>query len=586
MTNSNKPKQPDQPKRPEGKDQGDMSTLSGRGLWGALEWAGKEIKKTTKERLQGVRSKLNTPSMSTRTTDKGALEYQAALNTFEKKLKVFEAQKLKILEGMIPQRELTPQEQADFIKKLETLLANWKTESALITNAIKASITALCGARGAIKPGDLAKFESIAENISVLYMKDKRMPQLIINIQMNRLAKEDWDIICKHLRESSYESKTTTDLDRINLSVSAFLFSLMDPATRYQAVLEYHKREPNTQKTKDFVDALTQCSVLNKVQYEELMKVITKDQNFKMSQDQEKALINKQAEVARVTRKVQEKMSSSGYVNGAQRVLNAKSIGAFLLAGVGAITMITNYFREFGQAKGIAAKLTAGFKNPHFLFGAAVAGTGAHLLGSTMTAGKGAAGTFHKWLYRNKSKENPFGMDKPATIKNNQFDVLASYLTDYRLLNDYLVNKNGFTDMNTFWNKNHYTKQRMETEARIRQKPKAGGIQPRPDFYDKYLEQVRKENMDGYSYLQRLNAVYGKDRMKQIFFTLFVSTRTLGITSSEHFKNHPNAGRPPFTYYQLLRSKQGIERIPAPATPAGSSAGTTPPSAPALSRST
>jgi hypothetical protein len=292
-------------------------------------------------------------------------------------------------------------------------------------------------------------------------------------------------------------------------------------------------------------------------------------------------MVQKQQEVARITMKVQEKLSSSVYVNGAERVLNLKSVGSFLLAGVGAITMITNYFKAFGSAKGIAAKFTAGFKDRNFLFGALVAGAGVHLLGSSMTAGKSAPGTFHRLLYRGRSKENPFGTTKEANYRNNQFDILASYLTDYRLLNEYLVNKDGFTDMNTFWNTNNLSRQKIEMEAQIGGKQEKGKT-PVKNFYERYIEHVKANNVKGFSYLNRLNAIYGKNRMKQVFLSLFVTTHSkggLGIISSEHFKTHKNPGNPPFTYAQLLRSRQGLEQLQAPAPAAPAAAPT--PAAPA-----
>lgn len=503
------------------------------------------IRKQTKSALGELRAKMSTLTRGAKDADLPSVRHGRFLELAEKRLKEIEAKYLKDIDALFSQASVK----------------SHKQEALAFVNTIKELFKQRAGVKGTIEQSEYAYFYSYLENIIILskhYGADISL--LFTHIQQGNLSKKEWDTICKYIKQYPYKKSVTNGGDAVNLSVTAFLFKALDQNQRFMAVKEFSKRYGGKEAEK-LADSLVKANVINLKQYEMLMKEIQKS-DYSLSRQKELEIKRAQDTSRRILRGVKKRLGSSMAINGAERVLNRRNIGSFILTGIGTLGMVANYLANMQSAKGLG-KLVAGFKSPYFMFSAAVTAGGVHMLQKGMAAGRHGESFFTKLLARKKRLSNPFGYSRNAEIRSAHFEDLVNIFKNHRLLERYFTDptEKGFDDMTAFYTAKKMKQERQKADIRESQSSTKTGSLNLYEDYLKFVERTRGKNSRSAITLREAGRQYGKATMSRHLAKIATAQQALGIISTEYF-NKTNIKQQRFTHKDLLLHRQGVKSIP------------------------
>lgn len=515
----------------------------------------RELSKNTKQALKELKGKTHTLTTGARGGDRPSIMHGRFLDKAEQNLRKIESKYLKEFDELIGH----PMSYADLLRSIDRLQRRQKAEIGGYKDAVVYAVRAFAGPKGRIDRKQYAYFYSILENIDTLskhYGTD--IGVLFAHINEGNLNNKEWDKICGYIKKYSHTQTLSSGGESVNLSVTAFLFKAFDQNQRYQAVIEFSKRF-GAKEASQLADSLVKANVLNLKQYEQVMKEIHKGK-YEMDAKKESEIKKAQDNVKKMVKGLDKKLSSSMYINGAERVLNRKNIASFLMTGLGTLGMITNYLAHLQSSKGLG-RFTAAFKSPHFLFSAAVTAGGVHMLQKGMSAGSHGESYFSTLLANKKRLTNAFGVDKTAEIKDGHFEDLVNIFKDHKLVEKYFLEQKGFEDLADFHMAKRFDTTKRAVEIREDKGKRMGEGMNLFDEYVKFIEKKRGKNSSEAIMLRETANRYGKAIVTRQLIKIAAARQALGITTSEYF-NKTNIRSQLFTHKDLLLHRQGVRSIP------------------------
>lgn len=514
--------------------------------------------KDSKLALKELKKGIFASTLNARETGKGisgdrkSLIHEQVIDRFDQQLKIYNKQHALEIDKLIQ----SGMKWEDLVVKIDELNKKHKRYVMGLKQAIVYAFRALAGTNKKIEGHEYAIFQSLLTNIIDGYSKNRDLRKIIVNIEQKNIQKEDWDVICDYLAKYELNKSVSRDKDQINFNITALLFRLMDQNQRFQAVLEYAKRS-NNQAGERFAESLVKTDVINIKQYEELMKRLG-NKKFVLSEQKESEIKLAQLQVRKIQEHVRKKLASPMFINGAERVLNRRTLGGAIITGIGVLTMISNYMAHFNTAKGMG-KFVAGFKSPYFWFGALATATGTHITGKAMTAGKHGVGLFDRIIPQPKRLNNPFGVDNDAKLKDRYFNDLVDICKEHRILERWLLYNNGFNDLNGFYRSKNSDLAKIQTEALEPESIKKNNKPIIEQFMD---YQIRSGNKKGAEMIKQSIRAYGKKPTENYIVKLIAIGLKIGIPTTRSFHKVKVRGQN-FTPYQLLLHRQGVKTIPA-----------------------
>ncbi|MFC1599426.1 hypothetical protein ACFL3T_00170 [Patescibacteria group bacterium] len=523
--------------------------------------------KQAAQALKQLKRDMTASTLNARETGKGisgdrkSLIHQRIFDQFEAKMKAYNKQHALAIDKKV--KELTARgfKWNDIVNKIKELNLKYKKHIFGLEQSIAYAFRALAGSNKKLEGADYATFQTLFDNISDAYNKNNDFRKTIINIAQGNLNKKDWDMICASIKKYKLRKNVSKDKDRLSYNITALLFRLMDQNQRYQAVLEYAKRNSKAEGAR-FAESLVMSDVLNIKQYEELMKEL-KGKNYTLSSAREAEIKLSQLQVRKMREYVRKRLASPMLINGAERMLNRTTIAGGIITGIGILGMISNYMAHFNTTKG-AGRFVAGLKSPYFMFGALVTAAGAHITGKGMTAGKHGVGLANRFIPQPKRLNNPFGVGKSAESKDKYFDELVAICKDHRILERWLLNEQGFDDLNGFYRKKNYDLAKIKSDAL---EPESTRKDKRPLIEQFIAYQESRGNKKGAMMIRRSIKAYGKQPTQQYIVRLIAIGAKVGLPTSRSFNKMKVRGQN-FTYHQLLLHKQGVKSIPRSDLPA------------------
>ena len=513
--------------------------------------------KDSKLALKELKKGIYAITLKARETTKGisgdrkSLIHQNTLDQFDKGLKVHNKKHALEVDALIK----SGMKWEDFIKEMNKLNKKHKRFVVGWSDMLKRAFATLAKSNRKIEGSDYAAFQTMMDNLSAEYHKNTDFRKIIVNIQQRNIQKKDWDVICSYITKYKLRKSVSSDKDRVKYNITALLFRLLDQNQRYQAVLEYSKRTSKAAGAR-FAESLTMANVLNIKQYEELMKEL-KGKNYQLSAAHEAELKLGQEQVRKMQEYIRRKLSSPMYINGAERVLNRRTIAGGILTGIGVLGMVANYMSHFNTTKG-PGKFLAGLKSPYFMFSTLVAGAGAHITGKAMTVGKYGVGLGNRIIPQPKRLTNPFGVDKGAEQKDSYFTELSDICKDHRILERWLLYEQGFDDLNGFYRKKNFDMAKIKTDAL---EPEST-VKDKRVLIDQFIAyQEKRGNKKGAMMIKQAIRSYGKQPTQNYIVRLIGIGAKIGIPTSKSFHKIKVRGQN-FTHYQLLLHRQGVKSIP------------------------
>lgn len=514
-----------------------------------------QLRKNTKQSLKELRGKMHMLTIGARGSDIPSVRHGRFLEAAERNLRKIEDKYLKEFDALLDHK----MSYQDLLLSIGRLQRRQKTEIGGYKDAIVYAVRAFAGAKGQVDKKEYAYFYTILENINTLsehYGTD--IGVLFAHIQQGNLNKQEWDKICEYIKQYPYASNVNNGGDSVRLSVTAFLFKAFNQNQRYKAVIEYSKRN-SAKEAGELADALVKANVLNMKQYEQLMKEINGGK-YEMDANKEREIKEAQDNTRKILRAVNTKLGSSMFINGAERVLNRKNIASFIMTGLGTLGMVTNYLSHLQSGKGLG-RLVAGFKSPHFMFSAAVAAGGVHMLQKGMTAGSHGESYFSTLLKGEKRLTNPFGVGKGAEVKDGHFEDLVTIFKDHKLVEKYFLEQKGFDDLADFHMAKRFDRTKRAVEIREEKGERMGEGMNLFDEYLQFIEKKRGKNSPEAIMFRETGNRYGKAIMTRQLIKVAAAQQALGITTSEYF-NKTNMRSQLFTHKDLLLHREGVRSIP------------------------
>lgn len=513
--------------------------------------------KDSKLALKELKKGIYASTLNARETGKGisgdrkSLVHQNIYDKFEAKLKIYNKQHALKIDEWIK----SGMKWEELVKKIDELNKQHKKRVFGLKQAVVYAFRALAGRNKKIEGKDYAIFHTLIDNIIENYDKNTDFRKIIVNIEQGNLQKKDWDVICSYINKFKLRKNVSSDRDQINYNITALLFRLMDQNQRYRAVLEYAKRTSKSAGER-FAESLAMSDVINIKQYEELMKEL-KGKNYQLSVAHEAEIKLAQDQVRKIQEHVRKKLDSPMFINGAERVLNRRTLGGAIITGIGVLGMVANYMAHFNTTKG-PGRFVAGLKSPYFMFGALVTGAGVHITGKSMTAGKHGVGLGNRIIPQPKRLNNPFGVGKNAEIKDRYFSELVDICKDHRILERWLLYENGFNDLNGFYRSKRadlasIQAQALEPESRKKNKK---------SVIDQFIDyQIKSGNKKGAMMIRQSIKAYGKGPTQRYIVRLIGIGLKIGAPTTTSFHKVKVRGQN-FTPYQLLLHRQGVKSIP------------------------
>ncbi|MCD6109344.1 hypothetical protein J7J83_01120 [bacterium] len=539
---------------------GDTSSLQVERHVQTRESLTKIIKEKTSENLRQLRIDINASTLGARSgNDIPSLRQKRFEEIVEAKL--FKQQKA-LLEGLNDMFASydNKEDYAKFLDRVKAFMQKGEKNMNRLIQAFTYAIKCLAGYNGKIEVGDYAYFYTLLDNVSTLYDKNVKIGDILVAIKKDDLSKKDWDVICRNIRSKALKRTVQSAKDSIILSTSAFLVQLMNSHQRTQMLLEFRKRYGNKEAIK-LVDQMVQTGAINLKQHTFVMSKITGSEYIR-TQAEEKLIMERRRQAEMLTRHIRRNLYKPLAINGAERVLNRKSIGSLILTGIGVVGMITNYMAGLSTGKGVG-KYFKGLKNPYFLISMGMTGLGVHALTGSLHPGK-SVGALDKIVKKQRRIDNPFGAGDTAEQQDTQMKVLSGICANHKSMEAFLLDKEtkGFDDIWGFYSKSQFNRKRLKSKMlTTAQRAKIKG-EKRKGLYDEFLDYVEKErgNKRGAIRLKETKRLYGKAAVERMIFDITVSAYTLGIHTTAGFYRKTTGEN--VKYSDLFLYRQGLKSRP------------------------
>ncbi|MBU1446456.1 hypothetical protein KKD70_04290 [Patescibacteria group bacterium] len=520
-----------------------------------IDYSAKEITSNTQKALSELKGSLVAPTIKARSgKDRPSTQHVTMLERIEKKMKSFEAEFNQQLIDL--NKNASSISYKEIIEKSNKIIEAHKEKVFSYGQAITYAVLALAGPNNKIEPEDYARFDMLIDNVTQLHEKNVNITEVIGHIRQRAMTKQDVQYVCRMLKKHEYKEQINTDRDKIGGSASALFVSIMNPYQRYKVLQEYAKIY-SPDEAKKLIDTFTETSIITIKQREQLFSEINKSP-YQTSQDEEKKFFQAREINEKLYAGIREKMNSPMAINGAERILNRRSLLAGAITAIGAMGMITNYMIHFNSSDKWSEKLTAGLTKPHFWIGAAAAAGGVHYLGKGMTPGE-SVGFFDKIVPSPKPAGNPFGYGDKAGLQNEKMNELAEISSNHSLIEKWVVNGGGFESLDKFVN----IKKRKEiidkNALKIKGKSEKNKDMPKMSDFAQLETWLKNNDREGYLVLMSSKQRYGVVKTKSIFDRLIGIHDVLGITSKQRFetKGIVTYGQN-YSYKDILRDKQGL----------------------------
>lgn len=520
----------------------------------------KERKAKRKELLRTIKIDMNRMTLGARDEggDVPSLRQKRFEDIVSKKLEENQKATIEKINDMFATYD-GKEDYAKFLKRVQEFVERSDKDLVRLQQAILYAVRCLAGYNGRIEVGDYAYFYSLLDNISNLYSKNVKIGEIFASIKNETLKKKDWDVICRNVKEKSLTRTTTSARDEIRLSTSAFLIQLMNPNQRTQLILEFNKRYKGRHAS-ELADQMVQSGAINMKQHQFVMTKINGAEYIR-TQEEERLIRERRRQAEMLTKRIRANLSTPLAINGAERLLNRKSIGSLLVTGIGVLGMITNYMAGLSSGKGVG-RFFKGLKSPYFLLSMGVTAGGVHMLTGSMHPGR-SVGALDKFIGKPRRLDNPFGTLKGVSEKQDtQMKILATLCADHPVMEDYLLYNKGFDDLWGYYAKKRFDKTKLKSKMLTTKERKDIKGKKKKRLYDEFLEFVEKEqgNRKGAVKLREAKRLYGKAGVEQLIFKSTVAAHILGINTTAGFfrKSTPTNVK----YHDVFLYRQGIKPRP------------------------
>ena len=522
-----------------------------------------EFKKTlevhTKDAIKALKQEMNASTQGARANlDIPSLRQEQ----FEKLIEIEIRKNQKVTLDKIQDMFSTYDKKEDYVKflgEVNALVEQSKQDTARLQQAILAAVRCLAGYNGKIESEDYAYFYTLLGNISDLYSKDKKIGEILVNLQKENLTPKDWDVICNNIKSKSLTRTPNSAHDELKLNTSAFFVQLMTPRQRTELLLEFNKRHGANHATL-LTDQMVNSGAITLKQHEVVMSEITGSPYIRTDKE-EKVIKEQQSRTEALTKKINGNINSALAINPAERLLNRKSLGSLLVTGIGVMGMLTNYMAGLNNGKGVG-RFINGLKNPYFLFSMGVAGGGYHMLTASMHPGK-SVGAFDKLIGKPKPLDNLFGTHDKAAVQDDQMKVLAGICGEQKVIEDWLLKEKGFDDVWGFYQKKNFDQTKLKSGMLTTQQKADAKNGKKKGLYDEFLEYVENEpdkggrgNKRGALKLKEAKRLYGKAGAERMIFNITVAAHTLGINTTKSFYGQTTQQN--IKYHDVFLYRQGV----------------------------
>lgn len=518
----------------------------------------RQAMKHTKESLRHLKIKMNPMTLGAR--DEGgdipSLRQKRFEEIVEKKLKKHQKTLLEKLDDMFATYD-NREDYAKFLERVRLIVEEGKENITRLQQAILYSVRALAGYNGKIEVGDYAYLYTLLDNISNLYSKNVKIGEVLAHIQKDTLSKKDWDVLCKNIKAKTLKRTTNSAKDELRLSTSAFLVQLMNPHQKTQLILEFNNRY-GEKHVSELADQMVNSGAISLKQHEVVMTKIIGAQYIR-TREEEKHIRERRRQAEMLTRNIRRNLKRPLAINAAERLLNRKSLGSFLVTGIGIMGMITNYAGGLSTGKGIG-KYFKGLKSPYFLLSTAVTAGGYHMLTGSMHPGK-SVGALDKLIGKPRRLDNPFGTTGVAEQQDAQMKFLANICGNHRVIEDYLLRNKGFDDVWSFYSKKQFDRTKLKSNMlTTKQRTDLKGAKKKR-LYDEFIEHVEKRgNRQGAIRLKEAKRLYGTSAVERIIFNTTVAAHTLGINTTAGF--YRKSTQRNIKYNDVFLYRQGVKPQP------------------------